>query len=76
MSDFLAPILAVMDSEVDAFWCFVGLMEMVGHYFEETQTQMRMRMKRLRALLHVLDPKFYQFLSKLLLSTIIIIYII
>ena len=23
----LAPILYVLDDEVDAFWCFVGLME-------------------------------------------------
>ena len=23
----LAPILYVMDNEVDAFWCFAGLME-------------------------------------------------
>ena len=29
MSDLLAPILAVMDNEVDAFWCFVGYMNMV-----------------------------------------------
>ena len=25
----LAPLLAVLDSEVDAFWCFVGYMDMV-----------------------------------------------
>jgi len=27
MADLLAPILAVMDEEVDSFWCFVGFME-------------------------------------------------
>jgi len=27
MADLLAPILAVMDDEVDSFWCFVGFME-------------------------------------------------
>ena len=27
MSDMLAPILYVVDSEVDAFWCFSGLMD-------------------------------------------------
>ena len=27
MSDMLGPILYVVDDEVDAFWCFVGLME-------------------------------------------------
>ena len=29
MSDLLAPLLAVMDNEVDTFWCFVGYMNMV-----------------------------------------------
>ena len=29
MSDLLAPLLAVMDNEVDSFWCFAGLMDMV-----------------------------------------------
>ena len=27
MADLLAPILAVMDDEVDTFWCFVGFMD-------------------------------------------------
>ena len=27
MSDLLASVLAVIQDEVDAFWCFVGLME-------------------------------------------------
>ena len=29
MSDLLAPLLAVMENEVDTFWCFVGFMETV-----------------------------------------------
>ena len=29
MSDLLAPILVVMENEVDAFWCFAGLIKMV-----------------------------------------------
>ena len=29
MSDLLAPLLYVMDNEVDTFWCFVGFMDMV-----------------------------------------------
>lgn len=29
MSDLLSPILCLMDSEVDAFWCFVGFMNKV-----------------------------------------------
>jgi len=29
MSDLLAPILEVVGNEVDAFWCFVGFMNIV-----------------------------------------------
>ena len=29
MSDLLAPLLVVMENEVDTFWCFVGFMETV-----------------------------------------------
>jgi len=27
MSDLLAPFVAVMETEADAFWCFAGFME-------------------------------------------------
>ena len=36
MSDLLAPILVVMENEVDAFWCFAGIMDLMvckGNYF-------------------------------------------
>jgi hypothetical protein len=29
MSDLLAPILVVMENEVDAFWCFAGFIQMM-----------------------------------------------
>ena len=29
MSDLLAPLIVVMENEVDAFWCFVGYMDKV-----------------------------------------------
>ena len=66
MSDLLSPLLAVMENEVDTFWCFVGLMKMVGHYFEETQEGMRWRIRQLRALLSVSDPSFYKYLSEII----------
>lgn len=34
MSDLLSPILVVMENEVDAFWCFAGLMERVVSKFK------------------------------------------
>ena len=38
MSDLLSPILEVMGSEVDAFWCFVGFMNIVVSTRECTLT--------------------------------------
>ena len=39
MSDLLSPILVVMENEVDAFWCFAGIMErMVGLITVDTIT--------------------------------------
>ena len=53
-----------MENEVDAFWCFVGLMNMIHERFEETQAFMRLRIKQLRTLLKVSDPEFYKYLGK------------
>lgn len=33
MSDLLSPILEVMENEVDAFWCFVGYMDLVVRFY-------------------------------------------
>lgn len=37
MSDLLAPLLVVLDNEVDAFWAFVGFMEKVKGNFDMEQ---------------------------------------
>jgi TBC1 domain family member 15 len=34
MSDFLGPLMVVMDDEVDSFWTFVGLMKRVVSVFQ------------------------------------------
>ena len=33
MSDLLAPVLVVMEDEVDTFWCFAGFMDKVVSQF-------------------------------------------
>ena len=33
MSDLLAPIMVVMNDEVDSFWCFVGYMAKIESNF-------------------------------------------
>jgi hypothetical protein len=32
MSDLLAPIMVIMDNEVDSFWCFAGFMDKIVNY--------------------------------------------
>lgn len=40
MSDFLAPILYVMEDESESFWCFAILMERLGANFNRDQNGM------------------------------------
>jgi hypothetical protein len=40
MSDFLAPILYVMEDESESFWCFAALMERLGANFNRDQNGM------------------------------------
>jgi hypothetical protein len=40
MSDFLAPILHVMEDESESFWCFASLMERLGGNFNRDQNGM------------------------------------
>uniref|UniRef100_H2YWA9 TBC1 domain family member 15 n=1 Tax=Ciona savignyi TaxID=51511 RepID=H2YWA9_CIOSA len=59
MSDLLSPILEVMGSEVDAFWCFVGYMNIVQHNFDINQQGMKQQLRELRILLQYLEPKLW-----------------
>jgi hypothetical protein len=56
MSDLLSPILYIMDSEVDAFWCFAALMERMASNFHRDQNGMHSQLLSLRKLVKLLDP--------------------
>ncbi|CAH1795390.1 unnamed protein product [Owenia fusiformis] len=62
MSDLLAPVLAELQNEVDAYWCFVGLM--LGTIFISSPKDMDMdkQLNYLRELLRLMQPKFYEHL--------------
>ncbi|KAG4073447.1 hypothetical protein HA402_000671 [Bradysia odoriphaga] len=49
MSDLLAPILRIMTNEVDAFWCFVGFMDMVYTNFDMDQAGMKRQLQDLNS---------------------------
>ena len=40
MSDLLAPVLAEIQNEVDAYWCFVGLMQKTSFFSSPTDVDM------------------------------------
>ncbi|KAI8813151.1 rab-GTPase-TBC domain-containing protein [Cladochytrium replicatum] len=64
MNDLLAPILAVMQNEVDSFWCFVGLMSSMKFNFYRDQSGMRNQLKLLELLVKFIDPPLYSHMEQ------------
>ena len=64
MSDLLAPIMVLMNDEVDSFWCFVGLMNKMEGNFLMDQLNIKMQLNNLKALLEFVDSKFSDYLEK------------
>lgn len=58
MSDYLSPLLFVMEDEFEAFWCFAALMERVGPNFNRDQSGMHAQLFALSkvSLLSLLHP--------------------
>ncbi|XP_038063442.1 TBC1 domain family member 15-like isoform X2 [Patiria miniata] len=65
MSDLLAPILVVMEREVDAFWCLVGFLDDHGLVmnFDMEQEGMRNQLMQLNNMMQIVDPKLYGYLQ-------------
>ncbi|KAK2721444.1 TBC1 domain family member 15-like isoform X1 [Artemia franciscana] len=63
MSDILAPILFVMDNEVDAFWCFVKVLEQIKDNFSLDQLGMKSQLHHLSQLLQIVDPHLWSYLE-------------
>ncbi|KAJ3054087.1 GTPase activating protein [Rhizophlyctis rosea] len=63
MNDLLAPILAVMRSESEAFWCFAEFMKTMQHNFFRDQSGMRTQLRRLELLIKFIDPFLYEHLE-------------
>ena len=63
MSDLLAPILSVMENEVDAFWCFAGFMRRVQANFDFDQGGIKKQLQDLTDIIKVFDPDFYAYLD-------------
>ncbi|XP_014468317.1 PREDICTED: TBC1 domain family member 15-like [Dinoponera quadriceps] len=64
MSDLLSPILFLMDSEVDAFWCFVGFMDKLSSNFDIDQAGMKAQLCQLHTLLCTTEPQLAYYLNR------------
>ncbi|XP_052760917.1 TBC1 domain family member 16-like [Mya arenaria] len=65
MSDLLAPVLAEIQKEVDAYWCFTGLMQKTIFVSSPKDCDMDRQLLYLRELLHLMQPRFYEHLQHL-----------
>ncbi|ORZ41525.1 rab-GTPase-TBC domain-containing protein [Catenaria anguillulae PL171] len=64
MSDLCAVLLLLQDgSEVDAFWCFVGLMERLHTNFHMNQQAMHYQLTTLKSLLQFIDYPLFRHLA-------------
>uniref|UniRef100_A0A914EHP5 Rab-GAP TBC domain-containing protein n=1 Tax=Acrobeloides nanus TaxID=290746 RepID=A0A914EHP5_9BILA len=63
MSDFLSPVLVLMENEVDAFWCFVGLMNRVHKNFEMDQLYIKQQLSNLKNLIEIVNPQLANYLE-------------
>ncbi|KAH8328448.1 hypothetical protein KR067_009567 [Drosophila pandora] len=62
MSDLLAPILEIQVNEVDAFWCFVGFMELVFTNFDMDQAGMKTQFAQLRRLIEFANAPLFNYM--------------
>lgn len=62
MSDFLSPILFVIEDESESFWCFAALMQRLGSNFNRDQSGMHAQLFALSKVLIILQM-FYYFLN-------------
>ncbi|CAF1557965.1 unnamed protein product [Adineta ricciae] len=64
MNDLLSPILIVMEDEVDAFWCFVGLMSRMEQNFYLDQTHIKRQLGNLHTILQFIDAELANYLTE------------
>ncbi|XP_020094492.1 GTPase-activating protein gyp7-like [Ananas comosus] len=65
MSDLLSPMLAVMEEDYEAFWCFVGFMRKARHNFRLDEVGIRRQLNIVSKIIKFKDPHFYRHLEKL-----------
>ncbi|KAK1325243.1 hypothetical protein QJS10_CPA01g02493 [Acorus calamus] len=65
MSDLLSPILAVIEEDHEAFWCFVGFMKKARHNFRLDEVGIRRQLNTVSKIIKSKDSHLYRHLEKL-----------
>ncbi|KQJ99269.1 GTPase-activating protein gyp7 isoform X2 [Brachypodium distachyon] len=65
MSDLLSPIIAVMEEDHEAFWCFVGFMRKARHNFRLDEVGIKTQLKTVSRIIKRKDSHLYRHLQKL-----------
>ncbi|PIA48807.1 hypothetical protein AQUCO_01300023v1 [Aquilegia coerulea] len=65
MSDLLTPIIAVIDEDHEAFWCFVGFMKKARHNFRLDEVGIRRQLNIVSKIIKSKDSHLYRHLQKL-----------
>ncbi|XP_066147309.1 TBC1 domain family member 15 [Euwallacea fornicatus] len=63
MSDLLSPILMLLETECESFWCFVGFMNKLISNFDIDQAGMKEQLGNLFTLLSFVDPGLASYLE-------------
>lgn len=64
MSDFLSPILFVMEEDSEIFWCFAALMERLGPNFNRDQSGMHAQLFALSKLVELSDSPLHNYFKQ------------
>lgn len=65
MSDLLSPIIAVIEDDHEAFWCFVGFMKKARHNFRLDEVGIRRQLSIVSKIIKCKDIHLYRHLEKL-----------
>ncbi|KAL8167435.1 hypothetical protein V2J09_008934, partial [Rumex salicifolius] len=65
MSDLLSPIVAVIEEDYLAFWCFVGFMKKARHNFRLDEVGIREQLNTVSKIIKMKDSRLYNHLVNL-----------
>ncbi|XP_066372485.1 rab GTPase-activating protein 22-like [Miscanthus floridulus] len=74
MSDLLAPLLAVLEEDDEAFWCFAGFMRKARHNFRLDEVGIRQQLNMVARIIKYKDFHLYRHLEMLQAEDCLFVY--